>query len=141
MVLILFDVSTGIIRNYRDHSMSFRFFLSFYSGETKCVYFLTLRQCKAIRLLFSKMETTRRRGRPVGSKKKRDDSQSEDEYSEIRDKLNTIIDSKQQWLISTIRGLNARRAAIDDAISRGIFDEKQWNEEQEKICQLLGKDE
>ena len=42
---------------------------------------------------------------------------------------------------STIRGLNARRAAIDDAISRGIFDEKQWNEEQEKICQLLGKDE
>ena len=102
MALSHFDVRIRITRIYCDHSMSFRIFLPFYSGETKSIYSLTLHQCKATRLLFLKMETKRRRGRPVGSKKKSDDSQSDDEYPRLRDELNTIIDSNQQWLISTI---------------------------------------
>ena len=47
------------------------------------------------------MQTTKRHGRPRG--KRRDESDSDEEYNALRDEFNSVIDSAHQWILPAIR--------------------------------------
>jgi hypothetical protein len=55
------------------------------------------------------MQTTKRRGRPRG--KRRDESDSDEEYNAQRDEFNSVIDSAHQWILPAIRERSAFRQA------------------------------
>ena len=80
------------------------------------------------------MQTTKRRGRPRG--KRRDESDSDEEYNALRDEFNSVIDSAHQWILPAMRERRRNRAAIEDAIAHCTFNEQQWDEEQERINNL-----